>query len=145
MSPSITINNLLLDSQVANIASTVTPSLTNLHIAKSSIINNDNNNNSLNIDSNSIQTLSTTLSSIINSSITDSPSDLSESGLIYATDNSQLSDALGSFAQSSDVKSLTLSGTPNSVSSNNEGGSLKLGNSFIILNLIFTLLLYVVS
>ncbi|KAI5958735.1 uncharacterized protein KGF55_005734 [Candida pseudojiufengensis] len=139
---SITINNLLLDSVATSIASTVTPSLTNLHIA-TSIVNNDNEDS---IDSDSIQTLSTTLSSIIESSISSAPL-AGSGGILTASEESQLSDAKGTFAQSSDVKTLSLSGSGsnvNSINSNNNGVSLK-GNNLIFLNLIFTFLLYLVS
>ncbi|RCK64894.1 hypothetical protein Cantr_00579 [Candida viswanathii] len=89
-------SQLLLDNSASTTA-TVTPSLTDLHVA-TEVRKNDN---SATLASDSILTISTSLTS----------------GIVAASESSQLSNATGTFSASSDVGTLTLSSSSGSTDS----------------------------
>ncbi|EMG46520.1 hypothetical protein SBY92_002680 [Candida maltosa Xu316] len=81
-------SELLLDPTVSTTA-TITPSLTDLHLATDV----RNNENGAQLASDSVQVITTSLTS----------------GIVYASESSQLTNAIGTFSASSDVRTLTLS------------------------------------
>lgn len=118
-------SSILLDKSATTEISTVTPSLSNLHLATS--IHNYANGGG------SVQTVgvsSSTSSSSPDSSDSGSSSS-SVTGLIYASESSDLAGATGSFAASSDVKTLSISSSSTSTNggSKSTGGSLDLSSS----------------
>lgn len=122
-------NHLVYDASATSYtAATATPSLTNLHIATSAIVlqNGDSEIPKANVNADALTNTNTntnagtdSLSAVSIQTVTPSLS----SGLVYASDSSQLSDAKGSFAASSDVRTLSLDTTTTSGSSSETSGS----------------------
>ncbi|MDC6271326.1 hypothetical protein PP707_03425 [Acetobacter pasteurianus] len=128
-------NHLVYDASATSYtAATATPSLTNLHIATSAIVlqNGDSEIPKANVNADALTSTDTNTNTNTNTNAgTDSLSAVSiqtvtpslSSGLVYASDSSQLSDAKGSFAASSDVRTLSLDTTTTSGSSSETSGS----------------------
>nr|WOG36171.1 uncharacterized protein [Candida metapsilosis] len=118
-------SSILFDSAATSDVSTVTPSLSNLHMA--SDVHNYAN------EGGSVQTISAS-SKASSESESDSPSSSSSvTGLLFASESSELTQT-GSFAASSDVKTLDISssstkgGSSSSSSSSSSEGSLDNAN-----------------
>ncbi|KAI5950683.1 hypothetical protein KGF57_004231 [Candida theae] len=148
-------SSFILDKSATSDVSTVTPSLSNLHLATD--IHNFANGGD------SVQTVSTGSATGAASKSPNSDSSSSVTGLVYASESSELAGATGSFAASSDVKTLSISsssstksgsssstssgGSLDSTSSNGVGsigGSMK-GGRYLLLFSVFTVASMVVS
>ena len=117
-------SSIIFDKSATTDVSTVTPSLSNLRLA-TEIYNYANSGGG------SVQTVGLSSSSAASSSqdSSDSKSSSQVTGLVYASESSDLEHATGSFAASSDVKTLSISSSSDAAASTSSGSKSSSGGS----------------